>query len=518
MLDRTSFDAFFVAVQRELDAGALDCSSETQRRYGENTMPSGDRRVRGVVFPHSTSEVQIVVQLANEHHVPLYPISAGNNIGLGSRSPVSDGQVVVDLGRHMNRILEINDELGYAVIEPGVSFQALHDELVRRGDRLMISATSGPPAGSILGNALDKGGGYGPAFDHFGSLCGLEAVLGNASVLRTGGGSLDRDESVDWHVSKYSFGPILDGLFAQSNYGIVTRAAVWLMPRPPVVESFHLLFASDEDLGPVIDLIRPLKLSGFVPTLFRVTSDVYAVATEDTSPDYRPGLGQAISSSARAALRDRHGLGAWQVSGAFYGQSREALAPSISRVRAHFEGIAGMRFVDHDEALGRAPLRVAVDSMSGRPSHDELSLLRWRPGGGITWFTPGGPMIGTRMVELDRQSRAIYTTHGMDHMVMHVASARFARSLHAIVFNREQPDECRQADACYRSLARAFAKSGIGVGRTPIDYQDYHMALLMPAFRETCAAIKTALDPNGIIAPGRYGIGAATGTSDRKAD
>jgi 4-cresol dehydrogenase (hydroxylating) len=311
MLDRTSFDAFFAAAQRELDAGALDGASETQRRYGETTMPSGDRRVRGVVFPRSAAEVQTVVRLANEHHVPLYPISAGNNIGLGNRSPVSDGQVVVDLGRHMNRILEINDELGYAVIEPGVSFQALHDELVRRSDRLMISATSGPPAGSILGNALDKGGGYGPAFDHFGSLCGLEAVLGNASVLRTGGGSLDQDESVDRHVSKYSFGPILDGLFAQSNYGIVTRAAVWLMPRPPVIESFHLLCARDQDLGPVIDLIRPLKLSGFVPTLFRVTSDVYAAATEDTSPDYRPGLGQALSGSAREALRDRHDLGAW---------------------------------------------------------------------------------------------------------------------------------------------------------------------------------------------------------------
>jgi 4-cresol dehydrogenase (hydroxylating) len=131
---------------------------------------------------------------------------------------------------------------------------------------------------------------------------------------------------------------------------------------------------------------------------------------------------------------------------------------------------------------------------------------------------PGGPMIGTRMVELDRQNRAIYTAHAMDHMVMHVAGARFARSLHAIVFNREQPDECRQADACYRSLAHAFAKNGTGVGRAPIDYQDYHMAVLMPTFRETCAAIKTALDPNGIIAPGRYGIGAAIGTSDRKAD
>jgi len=111
MSARTSFDAFFAGVQRELDAGALDCSSETQRRYGENTMPSRDRRVRGVVFPHSASEVQIVVRLANEHHVPLYPISAGNK----HRSRQSLASERRASGRRSwpphDRILEINDEL-----------------------------------------------------------------------------------------------------------------------------------------------------------------------------------------------------------------------------------------------------------------------------------------------------------------------------------------------------------------------------------------------------------------------
>jgi 4-cresol dehydrogenase (hydroxylating) len=51
------------------------------------------------------------------------------------------------------------------------------------------------------------------------------------------------------------------------------------------------------------------------------------------------------------------------------------------------------------------------------------------------------------------------------------------------------------------------AKRGVFVGRAPLDYHDFHMAQTMPAFRGTCAAIKRALDPNGVIAPGRYGIG-----------
>ena len=47
---------------------------------------------------------------------------------------------------------------------------------------------------------------------------------------------------------------------------------------------------------------------------------------------------------------------------------------------------------------------------------------------------------------------------------------------------------------------------GVFVGRAPVDYHDFHMQQAMPAFRDACAGIKAALDPNGVIAPGRYGI------------
>jgi 4-cresol dehydrogenase (hydroxylating) len=82
----------------------------------------------------------------------------------------------------MNRILDIDERLGFAVVEPGVSYQAMYDELVRRGNKLMLDVTSGPPQGGMLGNALDKGAGYTPYFDHFGFSCGMEVVLGNGEV------------------------------------------------------------------------------------------------------------------------------------------------------------------------------------------------------------------------------------------------------------------------------------------------------------------------------------------------
>ena len=502
-----TFDSFFSEIAAAIGADAVNRSEETLRRYSENTMPGGDRRPAGVVYPASTADVQKIVRGANAHGVPLYPISTGNNIGLGSRSASHAGQVVVDLGYRMNRILEIDERLGFAVVEPGVSYQAMYDELVRRGNKLMLDVTSGPPQGGMLGNALDKGAGYTPYFDHFGFSCGMEVVLGNGEVMRTGDGSLNHDHLVNWHTSKYSFGPILDGLFTQSNFGIVTRMGVWLLPRPPAVQSFHFVFPDDDDLEVIIELARPMKMSNFVPSLFRVANDLYLCGSEGESPEYRLSNGKkSISDAGRRALQQKHGLGAWTLSGAFYGPSAAAMEPQIARVRDHFMKSGKAHYIAHEDAAKIPPLQVAINAFSGIPSLGELGLLKWRPGGGNIWFLPGTPMDGKIANEFQRLCRKIYEDHGLDYTVMNVCGPRFARGLHVITFNREDPDERARADACYRKMSEEVAKRGVFVGRAPLDYHDMHFAQTMPGFQQACTAIKKALDPNAVIAPGRYGI------------
>jgi len=510
MASEAAFEAFFREVGEAIGAENLDRSAETLTRYGENTMPAGDRRPTGVVFPGTTDEVSAVVKLANKHGVPLYPTSTGNNQGLGTRSAPAAGMAVIDLGKRMNRIIEVDETLGYSAVEPGVSFQAMADELQRRGGQWMVSTTTGPPQGGMLGNAMDKGAGYGPYFDHFGFSCGMEVVLGSGAVIRTGDGSIDHDvgELFNWHVSKYSFGPILDGLFAQSNYGIVTRLGIWLLPRPPAIRSFHFTFPDDDDLEAIVDLCRPLKLTNFVPTLFRVANDLYLIATEETHPDYAATGGKAaISDEARKGLQEKHGLGSWTVSGAFFGPSMEAIEPQIKRVQDHFGASGKARYIDHETALGMPPLKCAIDAFSGVPTTQELGMLKWRPGGGNAWFTPGTPMDGKTANEFQKLGRAIYEANGLDYTIMNVCGPRFARGLHVLTFNREDADESARAATAYRELADAFAARGVHVGRSPIDFYGYHMEKAMPAFREACEAIKRALDPKGVIAPGKYGIG-----------
>jgi 4-cresol dehydrogenase (hydroxylating) len=500
-------DSFIADAARALGDENVTVARDTLTRYGENTLPGGDRRPAAIVYPASTDEVQQIVRLANKHRVPLYPISTGNNMGLGTRAAPAPGMIVVDCGKRMNRILEVNETLAYAAVEPGVSFQAMADELARRGGRYIISTTSGPPQGGMIGNALDKGAGYGPMFDHFGFSCGMEVVLGNGEILRTGDGSLDHAERPNWHVSKYSFGPILDGLFAQSNFGIVTRLGIWLMPKPPAVRSFHFTYPDDDDLEEIIELCRPLKLANFVPTLFRVANDLYLIGTEEVYPDYAKNGGRAsISDAQRKALQQKHGLGSWTVSGAFYGPGMAAMDAQIERVKQLFLKSGKARYIAHEEALNSPPLKIALDSFSGVPTSGELGLLKWRPGGGNSWCPPGTPMVGKTVNHFQKVARAIYEKNGLDYTIMNVCGARFARGLHVISFNREDAEESRRADATYRELTDAFAGEGIQVGRAPLDYYDYHMSKTMPGFREACRAIKKALDPNGVIAPGKYGI------------
>ena len=495
--------AFWKDVAKALGDDAVDHSEETIASYSRNLLPGGDRRPGGVVYPGSTGDVQAIVGAANAHGVPLWAISTGQNIGLGSRSPVRAGYVVVDLGRRMNRILEIDENLCFAEIEPGVTYQQMYDELGRRGHKLMMDTTSGPPDGGILGNTLDKGAGYTPYFDHFGMSCGTEVVLGDGRILRTADGSSPGART--WHLAKYGYGPFLDGLFLQSNFGIVTRLGVWLMPRPPVIRTFFFVFPDDEDFGAIIELARPLKLNNVVPTLIKVTSDLYGIGTVARYPFERTGGKTPLPDAVRRELQRQYGLGAWIVSGAFYGATEGAVQPLIERVKAHFGQAGKARYISHEEGAANPVLRIHVATFSGEPTRDELGLLDWRPGRGATWFLPTTPMVGAVANQHQALSRRILAEHGFEYITEYVCAARASRALHIITFNREDPDESKRAAACYRELLRRYAEAGYPISRAPVDFQEEAMARL-EGLPRVCSDIKRSLDPNGVIAPGKYGI------------
>ena len=87
----------------------------------------------------------------------------------------------------MNRVLEINEELGYAVVEPGVRWFDLYEAIQAGGHRLMLSCAD-LGWGSVVGNTLDHGATYLPYGVDMAAACGMEVVLADGALLRTGWG------------------------------------------------------------------------------------------------------------------------------------------------------------------------------------------------------------------------------------------------------------------------------------------------------------------------------------------
>src|SRR5262245_21907631 len=165
--------------------GADRCIAGTDpraRAYAHDVGEFSRREIAAILYPESPAEVQAIVRIANAHRVRLYSLSTGKNWGLGSRQPIEDGGVIVDLGR-MDRIRAINAEEEYAIVEPGVTQQALSDALA--GTTCIPNLTASTPESSLIGNMLDKGiGMYRHRVD---DLLGVEAVTGYGELISAGG-------------------------------------------------------------------------------------------------------------------------------------------------------------------------------------------------------------------------------------------------------------------------------------------------------------------------------------------
>ena len=166
--------------------GAAHVKSDPQvRRHYARTTGVRSHEPLAVLYPETAAEVQAVVRVAGRYGIPLYPISRGKNWGYGDAAPSGQGQVIVDLGR-MNRIVEVNADLCYAVIEPGVTQGQLQQYLQQHHPNLWMDSSGAGASASVVGNVLERGFGHTRYGDRFLQTCGMQVVLGDGRLLETG--------------------------------------------------------------------------------------------------------------------------------------------------------------------------------------------------------------------------------------------------------------------------------------------------------------------------------------------
>jgi 4-cresol dehydrogenase (hydroxylating) len=507
------------------------CDPAALRRAGTATFAT-TASIQAIVRPATRSEVAAAVRVAVDHRVSLYPFSSGLNWGYGSRVPVRDG-VLLDLGR-LNAIVNFDEDLGVVTIEPGVTQRQLHAFLRSRGGRFWMDATGASPDCSIIGNTMERGFGHTPAGDHAAQACGLEVLLPSGAIIRTGFSRFQGARTA--HVSRWGVGPSLDGLFSQSNLGIVTRMTVWLMPAPEYFQAFFFMARDDARLEPLVDVLRRLRLEATLRSAVHLANDYKVAASLGQYPWNAMAGDTPLSAGVLQELARRRDFGAWNGSGALYG-TRDQVGAARRRIKALLRPhVDKLRFID-DRTLGMAArvqrpyrwvtgtdlaevielVRPVYELMKGVPTSDMLRSTYWRKRippppdpdpdrdrCGLIWCTPVSPAEPRNVRNMVEIVHKVFARHAFEPaMSMTLRTERSVDNIVSIAYDRDVPGEDARAMQCHDELLREL---------TAADFYPYRLGIhsigkvppRKPSSQALLGRLKAALDPDWILAPGRY--------------
>lgn len=492
-----------------------------------------ERMASAAVAPANTEQVQAIVRIANNYSIPLYPISTGRNLGYGGAAPAMSGSVVVDLKR-MNRIIEVDEERCFALVEPGVSYFDLYHHIQENGLKLWIDCPD-PGWGSVVGNALDRGSGYTMPHlrNHWEARCGMEVVLANGELLRTGMGAMP--EAGSWQDYRNGYGPILDGLFSQSNFGIVTKMGFWLMPEPKGYRSATINVPRYDDLHALVKILNRVEnsrlfngMAYLASPLLNVSNFPEALGMETWShPPHTPSQQQleliAATSVGFSVDLEQYGLANdvpyWSLRLAFYGPSALTAAQWVA-VQDEFSGIRGANFVD--EKLIEIPVPQEFDEVIhkpefGIPGLEIFQLIVRQPSNpigsrGHIGFSPVIPRTAQAIFDLNRELGEVMSQMPSGWSNGFVLPHLYWEHAFICVMGflvSEDADANAQVMELYERLVEKATQFGWGEYRTPVVFQDLIAETysfndnILRRFQQT---LKDAADPKGILAPGRYGI------------
>jgi FAD/FMN-containing dehydrogenase len=476
------------------------------------------------VAPASVEEVQQIVRIANRYKTPLFPISTGRNFAYGGASANLSGSVIVDLKR-MNRILRVDEERNFALVEPGVSYFDFYRYIKERDLKVWMDCAD-VGWGGLLGNALDRGMGYTLPFfrEHANAVCGVEVVLANGEVMRTGMGAMPAADS--WQEYKNGFGPDPSGLFFQGNFGIVTKMGFRLMPQPEHYRTGMIRVPRRLDLIPAIKLVNYLSDSNMLGEVF-YGSPLRALLGDS-------GFSAAVNrrGGADPAVLDRYaaenGLASWQIELQFYGPRTTCLANWEYAKERFAREIPGTSFVEgesldlplsEEQLLNPNPwFRDGLwhrEVSMGIPSLSAWSLVNARtaaaPDGQVVahaGFFPIIPRSGEWVFRAQQVFGDAIADLGLPPFNAALSTPLvWAMFAYQMVF--PLPDDNAIVHRALLRLIEVGAENGFGDYRSPPFHQDHVSDTYSfgdHALRRFHETIKDAVDPNGILAPGRGGV------------
>jgi glycolate oxidase len=452
--------AFLKRLQKRLPAGELRLEPEILQNY------SGDKwfataRPDAVAFPANTKSVATIMKFATKHRIPVTPRGAGYGY-VGGCVPLHGG-IVLSLEK-MDRILEINPDDFVAVVQPGVKTATLQNA-VEAKRRFYPPDPASRADSSIGGNIATNAGGprclkYGVTREY---VLGVEAVLADGSVVRLGSRT---------HKNKTGFD--LTKLFVGSEgmLGIVTEATLKLLPLPPFRAALGVGFNS---MPAALGALRDIFGAGFLPCALEV-ADAFtlAAAQKRTGSDMLSGCRAHVIveldghvKSVRSELKDLETVL----------QNRKPLFVQRALGAEACEGIWQLRrefsFALRDTGLTKLNEDIVVPRGKLQELFDFTNGLEKAHGFPVACFGHAGD--------------------GNIHV--------------NIMVDLQKPGAKKKCDVALDALFRKVVdlggvvtgEHGIGIAKKP-----WWPLATSASVRELHHAVKGALDPQGILNPGKF--------------
>lgn len=450
----------FAHLTKQLPAGEVRLDSEALKAH------AGDKWFaahlpEAVALPRTAASVSKVLQFASKHGIPVTARGAGHGY-VGGCVP-SRGGIVLSLAR-MNRIKEINARDFVAVVQPGVITQTLQQAVEEQGLYYPPDPASRADC-SIGGNIATNAGGprclkYGVTREY---ILGLEAVLANGTIVRLGSRT---------HKNKTGFD--LTRLFIGSEglLGVVTEATLKLLPLPTFRACLSIGFASMQSAIRAIDSIFA---GGFLPSALEL-ADAFTLAAAEKR------TGSRLLSGSRAHLIVE-----------LDGQARS--------VRTELRDL---------EALIRPIRPLFMRRAFGREQCETIWQLRREfsyalRDTGLTKLNQDVVVPRGRLEELFQLAKHLRKKHGFPVACFGHAGDG---NIHVnIMMDATQPNARRRCDAALDELFRGVialngvitGEHGIGLAKKP-----WWPLAVSPDVRQLHRSIKKALDPSGILNPGKF--------------
>lgn len=413
-----------------------------------------------VVWPENEAEVQAVVRLAGEHRTPVIPFGAGTSLEGHVNAPL--GGISLDLSR-MDRVLAVNTDDLDAEVEAGVTREGLAAHL--RDTGLFFAVDPGAGQATIGGMAATRASGtntirYGTMRDN---VLSVNAVMADGRLVSTGGRA--RKSSAGYDLTRLLIG-------SEGTLGVITRLRIRLHPVPPSIVAAVIPFATLA--GACRTTIEAIQ-SGLALARIELLDALQIAAVNKHA-----GLGLAEAPTLFIELHGTEGA-TWD--------AREALSEIASG-----HGGLGFAWAAREEERRRL----------WRARHDAFWSVReaW-PGKHFVVTDACVPI--SRLADCILETEADFARAGIvAPIVGHVGDGNF----HAIaIMDSDNSVQSRAVEELIgRLVTRALAMGGTSTGEHGIgEGKLAALAHEMGPGIEVMRAIKRALDPLGILNPGKIG-------------